>query len=168
MARLTASDQIAASGAGCSIITVDSPGGKLEAVELRFETGAVLAEAGALVAYHTDDWITDSRLFLRSAAMGMRGGLDRETALKSLTINGAIMLDLDHRTGSLTKGKDADFIILNGDPLSVYTRIQQTWVEGQIVFDINDPADRLHAEGGQGAGKDMEPFLCCYENGGES
>ncbi len=161
-------DQIAASGAGCSIITIDSPGGKLEAVELRFETGAVLAEAGALVAYHTDDWITDSRLFLRSAALGVRGGLDRETALKSVTINGAIMLDLDHRTGSLTQGKDADFIILNGDPLSVYTRVQQTWVEGKKVFDITDPEDRLHAEGGQGAGKDMEPFLCCYENGGES
>jgi len=161
-------DQIAAAGAGCSIITVDSPGGKLEAVELRFETGAMLAAAGALVAYHTDDWITDSRLFLRSAAMGMRGGLDRDTALKSLTLNGAIMLGLAERVGSLTAGKDADFILLDGDPLSVYTRVQQTWVEGVKVYDYTDPADRLHAEGGQGAGKDMEPFLCCYENGGES
>ncbi len=120
------------------------------------------------MAYHTDDWITDARLFLRSAAMGQRGGLDRATALKSLTLNGAIMLDLDDRVGSLTRDKDADFIILDGDPLSVYTRVQQTWVEGAKVFDYADPADRLYAEGGQGAGKDMEPFLCCYEDGGES
>ncbi len=161
-------DQIAAAGAACSLINIDSPGGKLEAAELRFETGAVLAAAGVLVAYHTDDWITDSRLFLRSAALGVRGGLDRATALKSVTLNGAIMLDLDDRIGSLTKGKDADFIVLDGDPLSVYTRVLQTWVEGEMVFDYNDPADRLHAEGGQGAAKDMEPFLCCYENGGES
>ena len=161
-------EQIAASGAGCSIITVDSPGGKLEAVELKFETGAVLAAAGALVAYHTDDWITDSRLFLRSAAMGVRGGLDRETALRSVTLNGAIMLGLDDRVGSLVAGKDADFVILDGDPLSVYTRVLETWVEGEKVFDLDDAEDLLHAEGGQGAGKDTEPFLCCYEQGGGS
>ncbi|MCB1182805.1 amidohydrolase family protein [bacterium] len=160
--------QIAAAGVGCSIITVDSPGGKLEAVDLKFETGAVLARAGALIAYHTDDWITDSRLFLRSAAMGVRGGLDRETALRSVTLNGAIMLGLDDRIGSLARGKDADFVILDGDPLSTYTRVLETWVAGEKVFDIDDADDRLHAEGGQGAGKDTEPFLCCYENGGES
>ena len=128
----------------------------------------MLVKAGALVAYHTDDWITDSRLFLRSAAIGVRGGLDRATALKSLTINGAMMLGLADRVGSLTEGKDADFIILNGDPLSVYTRVLQTWVEGEKVFDYADPADRLHAEGGPGAGDNMTPFLCCYDNGGES
>ncbi|MFO7607764.1 MAG: amidohydrolase family protein [Candidatus Krumholzibacteriia bacterium] len=159
---------IAEAGVPCSIITIDSPGGKHEAVNLRFETGAVLAAAGVLVAYHTDDWITDSRLFLRSAAMGVRGGLDRPTALASLTINGARMLDLDHRIGSLEKGKDADFVILDGDPLSVYTRVLETWVEGRKVFDRDDPDDLLHAEGGQGAGRDQEPFLCCADQGGAS
>ena len=161
-------DQIAAAGVPCSVINIDSPGGKLEAVGLRFETGAILAAAGVLVAYHTDDWITDSRLFLRSAAMGMRGGLDRATALRSVTLNGAVMLGLDDRIGSLTPGKDADLAILDGDPLSVYARVLETWVEGRKVFDFADPADHLHAEGGQGATADMEPFLCCAEDGGES
>ena len=59
-------------------------------------------------------------------------------------------------------------VILDGDPLSTYTRVLETWVAGEKVFDIDDADDRLHAEGGQGAGKDTEPFLCCYENGGES
>jgi len=161
-------DEIAAAGVPASIIMIDSPGGKLEAVELRFETGAMMAEAGVMIAYHTDDWITDSRLFFRSAALGVRAGLSREEALRSLTINGASMLGLDDRVGSLTPGKDADFIVLDGDPLSVYTKILETWVEGVRVFDRNDPADRLHAEGGQGAGKDQEPFFCCYDQGGES
>jgi len=51
------------------------------------------------------------------------------TALRALTLSGAEMLDLQERVGSLEKGKDADFAILSGDPLSVYTRVLQTWVE---------------------------------------
>jgi imidazolonepropionase-like amidohydrolase len=161
-------EQIAAAQVPCSVITIDSPGGKLEAVNLSMETGAILARAGVVMGYHTDDWITDSRLFFRSAAIGMRGGLSREDALKSLTLNGAIMLDLADRVGSLTAGKDADFILLDGDPLSVYTQVLETWVEGIRVFDRSEPADRLHAEGGQGAGQDQDPYFCCYDQGGES
>ncbi|MGE0478994.1 MAG: amidohydrolase family protein [Phycisphaerae bacterium] len=155
-------DEIAASGAPCSIILVDSPGGKLEAAETRFETAAILEKAGALVAFHTDDWITDSRLFLRMAALGVRGGMSRAGALKAVTLAGAQILDLDPRTGSLEAGKDADFIVLSGDPLSVYSRVEQTWVEGRKVFDLADPTDRLHAVGGFGAGDDQEPYLCCF------
>ncbi|MBL8990664.1 MAG: amidohydrolase, partial [Phycisphaerae bacterium] len=58
-------DEIAKAGVPCSVILVDSPGGKLEAAEMSYETGAVLEKAGVKVAFHTDDWITDSRLFLR-------------------------------------------------------------------------------------------------------
>ena len=144
-------EQIAAAGAPCSVIVIDSPGGKLEAVELSMRTGAVLEKAGVLTAFHTDDWITDSRLFLRSAAMAVRAGMSRETALEALTIAGARMLRLDDRVGSLAAGKDADFIVLSGDPLSVYTRVEQTWVEGRKVFDLADAADRLYAVGGYGA-----------------
>lgn len=161
-------DQIAAAGVPCSVIVIDAPGGKLEARELRFETGAILAEAGVKVAFHTDDWITDSRLFLRSAALGVRGGMSRADALRAVTLAGAEMLDLQDRIGSLTAGKDADFILLDGDPLSVYTRVRETWVEGRRVFDLEDPEDRLHADGGQGAGANQTPYLCCAEHGGES
>lgn len=161
-------DRIAAAGVPCSVIVIDAPGGKLEARELRFETGAILAEAGVKVAFHTDDWITDSRLFLRSAALGVRGGMKREDALRAVTLAGAEMLDLQDRIGSLTVGKDADFVVLDGDPLSVYTRVRQTWVEGRLVFDLEDPRDRLHADGGQGAGVDQTPYLCCAGQEGES
>lgn len=148
---------------GCSVILVDSPGGKLEASEMRFDTAAQLDKAGVLVAFHTDDWITDSRLFLRMAALGVRAGLPAPTALMALTINGAKLIDLDKRIGSLEAGKDADFVILSGDPFSVYTRVEQTWVEGVKMFDLTDEKDRLYAEGGYGAGHDQNPYFCCTD-----
>ncbi|MEM6793227.1 MAG: amidohydrolase family protein [Acidobacteriota bacterium] len=154
-------DEIAAAGVGSSVIVIDSPGGKLEAMHASLETGGVLERAGALVAFHTDDWITDSRLFLRSAALAVRGGMSREGALRAMTLSGAEMLRLDDRIGSLEAGKDADFIILSGDPLSVYTRVEQTYVEGEKLFDLEDDKDRLIASGGWGAGSERDAHVAC-------
>jgi imidazolonepropionase-like amidohydrolase len=154
--------EIAAAGVPCSIILLDSPGGKLEAVDLDMQTGAILEAAGVKVAYHTDDWITDSRHFLRMGALGVRGGLSRGSALSALTLHGAEILDMGERTGSLEVGKDADFVLLDGDPFSVYTKVLETWVEGELRFDRADPADRLYAEGGFGAGHDQNPYFCCF------
>jgi imidazolonepropionase-like amidohydrolase len=155
-------DEIAASGAPCSLIVIDSPGGKLEARDISMENGVVLERAGVNVAFHTDDFITDSRLFLRSAALAVRSGMSREGALRALTLSGAEMLGLEGRTGSLDPGKDADFAILSGDPFSVYTQVLETWVEGEQVFDRSDPAQRLFAVGGRGAGDD-QAYHCCGE-----
>jgi len=141
-------DEIAEAGVPASIITLDSPGGKHEAVNLYFRNGRVLDEAGVDVSYHTDDPITDSRLFLRSPAMGVRAGMDRTAALESVTIAGAHQLGLEDRIGSLEPGKDADFILLSGDPLSTYTRINETWVEGARVFDRSNPDDNAYFTGG--------------------
>ena len=62
----------------------------------------------------------------------------------------------------MTLGKKADFVILNGDPLSVYTRVLETHVEGRKVFDLDDPKDRLWAEGGFGAGHRRRASGCCF------
>jgi imidazolonepropionase-like amidohydrolase len=140
--------EIAESGYPSSIIVLDSPGGKLEAADVSMANGAALEGAGALVGFHTDDGVTDSRFFLRSAGLAVRNGMSREAALYALTMAGAKMLDLDQRIGSLERGKDADFIVLSGDPLSVYTRVEQTWVEGVKVFDLSDPRDHAFAVGG--------------------
>jgi imidazolonepropionase-like amidohydrolase len=157
-------DEIAAAKVPCSIIYIDSPGGKLEAVNLLPQTGAVLEKAGVDVAFHTDDGITDSRLFFRSAAFAVRYGMSREKALEGLTLAGARMLDLQNRIGSLTPGKDADFIVLSGDPLSVYTTVEQTWVEGHKRFDISNPEDRNIATGGY---KVFRDHFHTHENKGE-
>lgn len=143
-----AADEIAKSGIPASILTLDSPGGKAEALEISNANGAYLERAGVLVGFHTDDGITDSRLFFRNAAFAVRDGMSPEKALEGLTIAGAKMLELQDRVGSLEVGKDADFIILSGEPFSVYTRVEQTWVEGNKRFDLSDPEDKKYAVGG--------------------
>ncbi len=143
-------DDIARAGAASSIIVVDAPGGKLEAIDTRYENGVALERARALVGFHTDDGITDSRWFLRQAGLGVRAGMSRERALEAMTIAGARMLGLQDRVGTLERGKDADFVVLSGDPFSVYTRVEQTWVEGSKVFDFADANDRMYAVGGFG------------------
>jgi imidazolonepropionase-like amidohydrolase len=148
-------DEIAAAGALCSIINVDSPGGKLETTDLAWKNAAVLDKAGVLVAFHTDDPITESRLLLRSAGLAVRAGMSREKALFGLTQAGAIILDLKGRVGSLAAGKDADFLVLSGDPLDYRTHVLETWVEGVKVFDYANPADKLYATGGYGASHDQ-------------
>jgi imidazolonepropionase-like amidohydrolase len=162
-------DEIAKAKVPSSIILIDSPGGKLETVDIKFENGAALEKSGALVGFHTDDYITDSRFFLRSAGLAVRAGMSREKALYAMTMANAIMLDLQTRVGSLEVGKDADFIVLSGEPLSVYTHVLQTWVEGKKVFDRSDAKDLLTATGGFGAGTDRFIHIDCFDDdlGGE-
>jgi len=141
-------DVIARAEVPCSLILIDSPGGKEEAVEFRAENAALLEQRGVSVSLHTDAAITDSRLFLRSAGLAVRAGMTPEGALEALTLAPAAQLGLDDRVGSLEVGKDADFVVLSGEPLSVWTHVQQTYVDGAIVFDRDRPADLRLAEGG--------------------
>lgn len=161
-------DRIAAARAPASIIVIDAPGGKLETQDTNFRNGAALEKAGALVGFHTDDGITDSRLFLRSAGLAVRAGMSREMALRGMTLSGAEMLDMADRVGSLKAGKDADFVVLSGDPLSVYTHVLETWVDGVRVFDREEAKDRVYAVGGYGAGRpddDVEELIAAEAEG---
>lgn len=155
-------EEIAEAGVPCSIIFLDSPGGKLEARDIEWKNGAELEKRGVLTAFHTDDPINDSRWFLRSAGLAVRAGMSRQKALEAVTIAGAEIMDLADQTGSLTAGKKADFVILSGDPLSVYSRVLETHVEGRKVFDLDEPKDRLWAEGGFGAGHRRRAEGCCF------
>ncbi len=161
-------EEIAKGGViGSSIINIDSPGGKLETKDITFANGFALDRAGALFGFHTDDGVTDSRWFLRSAGLAVRAGLSRERALHAMTLAGAVMLDLDKRIGSLEPGKDADIVILSGDPLSVYTKVEQTWVDGVKVFDRSEARDRLYAVGGFGASHDQGGAIFDHHEFGE-
>lgn len=158
-------DEIAKSKAPASIIMIDAPGGKLETMDVSYTNGAALERAGVLTGFHTDDGITDSRWFLRSGGMAMRAGMSREKVLYGFTMAGAIMLEMQDRVGSLEPGKDADFVVLSGDPLSVYTHVLQTWVEGKKVFDRADARDYLIAVGGKGATdeNDTHSDIHCFD-----
>ena len=141
-------DEIAAAGVPVSITFIDAPGGKEETLDWSLEIGAILERAGVDVAFNTDDFITDSRLLLRGAALAVRNGMSRAAALRALTLVPARMLGLEDRVGSLEAGKDADFVVLSGDPFSVYTTVEQTWVEGRLIYDRSDPEHRRYAVGG--------------------
>ncbi len=129
-----------------SLTLIDSPGGKAETMGLLEENAAILEKAGVTVTINTDDSITESRFFLRTGAIAVRGGLSEAAALQAITINAAKLLHLDHRLGSLEKGKDADFVVLSGKPFSVYTQVLQTWIDGHKVFDVK--TDRAYQTGG--------------------
>ncbi|REJ83104.1 MAG: amidohydrolase [Acidobacteria bacterium] len=141
-------DQIAEAGVGVSLTFIDAFGGKEEALGWTMESGRLLEEAGVDVSFNTDDGITDSRFLLRAPAISVRYGMSRQKALEGVTLAPARQLGLADRVGSLEVGKDADLVILSGDPLSVYTRVEETWVEGERVFDLDDPEHRRYATGG--------------------
>ncbi len=92
-------DEIAAAHVACSVIIVDSPGGKLETRDADWRTPAILEKAGVLVGFHTDDPICDSRRFLRTAGLAVRAGMTRKGALEGMTIANAKILGLEARTG---------------------------------------------------------------------
>ncbi len=69
------------------------------------------------------------------AAFAVRGGASQKTSLEALTITPARMLGVDDRIGSIEKGKDADLLILNGDPLDYRTYVEQAIVSGKVAYD---------------------------------
>jgi len=141
-------DELAKRHIPVSLIIIDSPGGKLEAVNFDLRGAAILEKAGVKIAFHTDDFINSSRFLIREAALAIRGGVSEETALRALTINGAEMLDLEKRVGTLETGKDGDLVVLSGEPFSVYTNVLETWIEGEKMFDRSRPEDLRYATGG--------------------
>ncbi len=159
-------DEIARAKVPCSIILIDSPGGKLEAQHLRFETGKTPGSKPV------SEWpfipMTGSPIHAFSTAWRRwryEPACRVTAALEALTLAGAEILNLQDRIGSLEPGKDADFVVLSGDPLSVYTHVLETWVEGSKAFDRANPQDHLYAVGGYGAGHDQSPYYCCFEQG---
>src|SRR5439155_12665826 len=118
-----------------SLTLIDSPGGKAETIGLLEENAAILEKAGVAVAINTDDYITESRFFLRTGAIAVRGGMSEAAALKALTLAPATMMHLEKRIGSLEVGKDADFVLLSGPPCSVYTQVLETYIDSRRVFE---------------------------------
>jgi imidazolonepropionase-like amidohydrolase len=141
-------DELAKRKMWVSVTLVDSPGGKPEVLGLLEENAAIMSKAGVKVAINTDDFITESRFFLRTGAIAVRGGMSEDMALKALTLHGAEMMHIENRCGSLEKGKDADFVVLSGAPFSVYTKVLETHIEGEKVFDRTRHQDWTYQAGG--------------------
>jgi imidazolonepropionase-like amidohydrolase len=96
-------------------------------------------EAGVTVSLHSDNAQIASRMNWEAGKL-LRTGLTEEQALSTVTLNAARVLAIDDRVGSLEAGKDADFVVWSGNPLSQFTRAEQTWVDGRRYFSLEDDA----------------------------
>ena len=106
-------------------------------VELRNRTMAnpgLLAAAGVTVAIATDHPVVPVHLLIVQAALAVREGLDRDTALRAVTINPARVMRVADRIGSLVPGKDADLAIWSGDPFDVMSRVESAYIGGREVY----------------------------------
>jgi adenine deaminase len=85
------------------------------------------------------------RLNQEAAKVVRYGNVSEEEALKLVTINPAKMLKIDASTGSIKTGKDADVVLWNDNPLSIYAVAEKTWVDGMLLFDRTQQAAILAA-----------------------
>lgn len=130
-------EAIAAHGAGASTFS-DWWAYKFEVYDAIPFNGALMDRVGVVVSYNSDSNELARRLNTEAAKAVKYGGLTPEEAWKFVTINPARQLKVDHRVGSLEVGKDADFVIWSGDPLSYYTVCEQTWIDGRKYFDLQE------------------------------
>ena len=100
--------------------------------------GALMRDQGLLVSFNSDDTELARRMNFEAAKAVKYGDVPPEEALKFVTINSAKQLGIDNHVGSLETGKDADFVIWSGSPLSTYSRCEQTWIDGRRYFDRNE------------------------------
>jgi len=126
--------EIAAHGAGASIFA-DSWAYKIEAYDAIPYNAAIMTRAGVVVSMNSDSDERARRLNIEAAKAMHWGDLTEEQALKLITLNPAIQLGIQDRVGSIEVGKDADVAIWNGHPFSVYSRVDTTFVDGDIFFD---------------------------------
>jgi len=127
-------DEMAAHGAGGSTFS-DWWSFKMEAFDAIPYNAAIMEQRGVLTSLNSDNADLARRLNLEAGKMLRYGGLDPVDALAMVTINPARQLRVDDRIGSLEVGKDADLVIWSGDPLSVFSIAEATFVDGRLLFD---------------------------------
>ena len=127
-------DAIAKHGATASTFS-DWWAYKLEVYDAIPHNGALMHNQGIVVSFNSDDAELGRHMNHEAAKAVKYGGLDPHTALQFVTLNPAKQLRIDNRVGSLEIGKDADFVLWNGSPLSVRARCEQTWIDGRKYFD---------------------------------
>jgi imidazolonepropionase-like amidohydrolase len=93
-----------------------------------------LHKAGVTIAITTDHPVVPINFLVHQATLAVKEGLDRDAALRALTVNPARILGIEDRLGSLAVGKDADLCVWSGDPLDVMQRVERAFIDGREIY----------------------------------
>ncbi len=110
---------------------------KYEVNEAIPHNAAILQKVGVVVAINSDDAEMGRRLNQEAAKAIKYGGVSQEEAWKMVTLNPAKLLHLDDIMGSLKAGKDADIVIWSDNPLSIKAKVEKTFVDGELLYDLD-------------------------------
>ncbi|MBC8155642.1 MAG: amidohydrolase family protein [Bacteroidetes bacterium] len=111
---------------------------KMEVKDAIPYNAALMAKEGVVVSINSDDAEMARRLNQEAAKTVEYGGISEEDAWKMVTLNPAKLLHLDSRMGSIRAGKDADLVLWNAHPLSIYARPEITMIDGAVYFSLKD------------------------------
>lgn len=129
--------ELAKAGVGVSVFA-DLWAFKLEGYDGIPYNAAICTRAGVLTSVNTDGTGGTTTLNIDAGKMMRFGGLSEVEALRLITINPAKQLGVAHRLGSIEVGKDADLVLWQGHPLSVYSKAALTMIEGEVFFQRRD------------------------------
>ena len=127
-------DKMKQHGAGASTFS-DWWAYKFEVRDAIAYNACLLSKMGVITAVNSDDAEMGRRLNQEASKAIKYGGCSENEAIKLVTINPAKLLHIDNITGSLKVGKDADIVVWNNSPLSIYSRVEQTYVDGLLLYD---------------------------------
>ncbi|HEX2323454.1 MAG TPA: amidohydrolase [Streptosporangiaceae bacterium] len=127
-------DLIAARGTPVIIGPLFTSRSKVELRNRSLANPGRLASAGVTIAITTDHPVVPINFLVHQASLAVKDGLDRENALRALTINPARIAGIDARLGSIEPGKDADLVIWSGDPLDVLSRAVRVFIDGAEIY----------------------------------
>ena len=130
--------ELAEAGVG-AVVWSDWSAFKLEAYDATIYNARILMEAGVVTSLHSDNSEIASRMNWEAGKL-LRTGLTEEQALSLVTNQAAQVVAIDDMVGSLEPGKHGDFVIWSGNPLSQFTRAEQTWVDGRRYFSLEEDA----------------------------
>lgn len=111
---------------------------KYELRNKSFKTPGILSKAGCQVSIITDAPVIPQQYLPLCAGLAVKSGMEPFAALQAITINAARHAQIADRVGSLEKGKDADFIIVEGDPMEVSSHIHYVYIDGEAVVTPED------------------------------
>ena len=132
-------DEIVSRGIPVAIGPLYTAASKREVNRRTAAAVGIMVEAGATVAIMTDSPVNTVDTLRDLVIIAIREGLAEDRALETVTTNPAGILEVDDRVGSLEPGKDADFLIFDGDPWDGRNKVQATYIDGEKVFEADGP-----------------------------